>query len=192
MHVHFGANIMTSENLANAGPLGLLGFSLTTILLSVHNLGFFGLDKTILAAAICLGGLAQIFAGMIEFKRSKMFTATVFTYFGLFWVTFALINTEMGILKTVDHTSMATFFLLISILALIFLLGTLKSPKVLQLAFLVLTITLFVLTIGAYTEIANVTKVGGALGVITGAIVLYIAAAEILNEQYQKPILPLF
>ena len=181
---------MTSDNLANAGPLGLLGFALTTILLSIHNLGFFLVDTTIMAAAICLGGLAQIFAGMIEFKRGKMFTATVFSYFGLFWVAFAIIQSK--VLGVPDHASLSTFFLLISILALIFLLGTLKSPKVLQLAFLVLTITLFVLTIGAYPMTEAITKIGGALGVITGAIVLYIAAAEILNEQYKKPILPLF
>jgi len=183
---------MTSDNLANPGPLGLLGFGLTTILLSVHNLGFFGADKTIMACAIFLGGLAQVIAGLIEFKRNKPFTATVFTFFGMFWLTFAALHFETGFFGPLDPTSMATMFLLFTILVGVLFLGTLKSPKTLQVAFLLLFVTLLTLTIGAYTGEELATKIGGALGLMTGAVVFYIASAEILNEQYQKPVLPLF
>jgi len=183
---------MTSDNLANPGPLGLLGFGLTTILLSVHNLGFFGADKTIMVCAIFLGGLAQVIAGLIEFKRNKPFTATVFTFFGMFWLAYAALHFQTGFLGPQDPTSTATMFLLFTILVGVLLLGTLKGPKTFMVAFLLLFITLLTLTVAAYTGEEIAYRVGGAFGLATGALVFYIASAEILNEQYQKPVLPLF
>ena len=180
---------MTSEKLANPAPIGLLGFGMTTILLSIHNLGFFGLDATILAVGIFLGGIAQVIAGVIEFMRGSQFTSTVFTFFGLFWITFVVI--ELGILGVADGTSMATMFLLFLILAFVLFLGTLKSAFALKFAFAMLVLTLLALTLGAYTGFEFLGILGGGLGVITGAAAFYIAAAEILNAQYNKPVLPL-
>ena len=54
-----------SEKLANPAPLGLMGFGMTTILLNIHNAGFFPISAMILAMGLCYGGLAQIIAGII-------------------------------------------------------------------------------------------------------------------------------
>ena len=180
---------MSSDKLANPAPIGLLGFGMTTILLSLHNLGLFGLDATIMAVGIFLGGIAQVIAGTIEFKRDSMFTATVFTFFGLFWITFVCI--DMGIFGVAEQYSLATMFLLFLILAAVLFVGTLRGNLSLKFAFFMLVITLFALTCGAYTGWEFLTRAGGAFGLITGAAAFYIASADILNAQYQKPVLPL-
>ena len=180
---------MTSDNLANPAPLGILGFGLATTLLSVHNLGFYGMDSTILAVAVFMGGIAQMIAGVIEFKRNSMFTATVFSFFGLFWMTFAFVN--LGAFGETDATSLATLFLAFLILTAVLFICSLKHDRVFKFTFFMLTVTLLALTAGAFTEEEILTRIGGGTGLITGISALYMACAHLLNDQYQKPMLPL-
>ena len=70
---------MGNTKLANPAPLGLMGFGMTTILLNLHNAGFFALDGIILAMGIFYGGIAQIFAGLLEYKKGNTFGLTAFT-----------------------------------------------------------------------------------------------------------------
>ncbi|WP_429056202.1 acetate uptake transporter, partial [Aeromonas jandaei] len=65
-----------SEKLANPAPLGLMGFGMTTILLNIHNAGFFPISAMILAMGLCYGGIAQIIAGIMEYKRGNTFGVT--------------------------------------------------------------------------------------------------------------------
>jgi len=76
----------TSE-LANPAPLGLMGFGMTTVLLNLHNLGLFQMNSMILAMGIFYGGIAQIIAGVLEFRKGNTFGTTAFGSFGLFWLT---------------------------------------------------------------------------------------------------------
>jgi len=71
------------DTTANPAPLGLLGFGLTTVLLNIHNAGFYGLNTMILGMGICYGGIAQIIAGIMEWKKGNTFGATAFTSYGL-------------------------------------------------------------------------------------------------------------
>ena len=72
------------DNTANPAPLGLLGFGTTTVLLNCHNAGFFALNSMILAMGIFYGGLGQVIAGVLEWKKNNTFGATAFTSYGLF------------------------------------------------------------------------------------------------------------
>ena len=76
------------DTTANPAPLGLLGFGMTTVLLNLHNAGFFELNSMILAMGICYGGLAQVIAGSMEWKKGNTFAATAFISYGLFWLSF--------------------------------------------------------------------------------------------------------
>ncbi len=76
-----------SEKLANAAPLGLLGFGLTTVLLNLVNAGFFPLNSMILAMGLVYGGIAQVIVGAMEYKRGNTFGTTAFTSYGLFWIS---------------------------------------------------------------------------------------------------------
>ena len=78
-------NMGVTEKLANPAPLGLLGFGLTTVLLNLHNAGFFPLDTMILAMGLAYGGLAQVIVGVMEFKKGNTFGTVAFTSYGLFW-----------------------------------------------------------------------------------------------------------
>jgi len=79
---------MTDKNiLANPAPLGLMGFGMTTVLLNLHNAGFFALGSMILAIGIFYGGIAQIIAGILEYKKGNTFGMTAFTSYGLFWIS---------------------------------------------------------------------------------------------------------
>ncbi|VFS47830.1 Inner membrane protein yaaH [Budvicia aquatica] len=69
---------MHSNKLANPGPLGLMGFGMTTILLNVHNAGFFPVTTAIIAMGIFYGGMAQVIAGILEFKKGNTFGLTAF------------------------------------------------------------------------------------------------------------------
>jgi hypothetical protein len=80
-----------SEKLANPAPLGLLGFGMTTVLLNLHNAGFFPLDTMILAMGLAYGGLAQVIAGVMEFKNGNTFGTVAFTSYGLFWWSLVLL-----------------------------------------------------------------------------------------------------
>ncbi|MFL9598738.1 acetate uptake transporter, partial [Aeromonas veronii] len=71
-----------SEKLANPAPLGLMGFGMTTILLNIHNAGFFPISAMILAMGLFYGGVAQIIAGIMEYKRGNTFGVTAFTSYG--------------------------------------------------------------------------------------------------------------
>ena len=78
---------MGNTKLANPAPLGLMGFGMTTILLNLANSGLFAFDVAILAMGIFYGGIAQIFAGLLEYKKGNTFGLTAFTSYGSFWLT---------------------------------------------------------------------------------------------------------
>jgi succinate-acetate transporter protein len=103
--------------LANPAPLGLLGFGLTTVLLNLHNAGFFGLNSMILAMGIAYGGLAQVIVGVMEFKKGNTFGMVAFTSYGLFWWSLValiiLLSTSfLNNVATANNTAMATYFLM--------------------------------------------------------------------------------
>jgi succinate-acetate transporter protein len=81
-----GGFFMSNENLANPAPVGLLGFGMTTILLNLHNAGFYPLDAMILGMGVFFGGLAQLIAGTMEFKKGNTFGQAAFMSYGAFWL----------------------------------------------------------------------------------------------------------
>jgi len=91
----------SSSPVANPAPLGLAGFGLTTLLLSCINAGLLPGDGPSLIAvvvplAFAYGGLAQIIAGIMEFKNGNTFGTVAFTSYGLFWMWFALLQWTAG------------------------------------------------------------------------------------------------
>jgi len=140
--------------------------------------------------ALFLGGIAQVFAGLMEYKRNRMFTATVFTFFGMFWILFAVMN--KGLLGTVEPDALVVFYFLLFLLAIVLFIGSRAGgSKVVSITFAFLVVLLALLTIGTFTGEEIIIQIAGAVGIITGGGAFYIACAEMLNEQYKKPVLPL-
>lgn len=182
-------NNMPTRILANPAPLGLLGFGMTTVLLSFHNLGLFPMDVTILALGVFYGGLAQLIAGIMEYKNGNTFGATAFTSYGLFWMAFVLI--VLNPLGEANVTAEGMFFLLWGILTLFLFIGTLRSAASMKIIFGTLAALFFIIAAGNFTGSEIIPIISGALGIICGGSAMYRAFGEVINEQYQREVLPL-
>ncbi|WP_303864517.1 acetate uptake transporter [Alkalibaculum bacchi] len=186
-------NVTFKEVTANPAPLGLMGFGMTTILLNVHNAGFFELNAMILAMGIFYGGLAQIIAGIMEFKKNNTFGTTAFTSYGFFWLSLVALNIlpVMGYSNVSDSLSMAAYLFMWGLFTLFMFIGTLRINKALQFVFGSLTILFLLLAIANYTGSAIILTIAGYEGIICGFTAIYAAIAQVLNEVYGKMVLPI-
>lgn len=182
-------NNMPTRILANPAPLGLLGFGMTTVLLSFHNLELFPMDVTILALGVFYGGLAQLIAGIMEYKNGNTFGATAFTSYGFFWMAFVL--TVLNPFGEANITAEGMFFLLWGILTLFLFIGTLRSAASMKIIFGTLTALFFIIAAGNFTGSEIIPIISGTLGIICGGSAMYRAFGEVINEQYQREVLPL-
>jgi len=184
-----------SEKLANPAPLGLLGFGLTTVLLNLHNAGFFPLDSMILAMGLAYGGLAQVIVGIMEFKKGNTFGTVAFTSYGLFWWSLVLLillpKTSMltGV-NTPTETAMAAYFFMWGLFTFAMFFGTLRKNRALQFVFASLAILFFLLTARDLTGNTTLGIITGFEGIICGLSAVYLAIADVLNEAHGKTVLP--
>ena len=179
--------------LANPGPLGLICFGMTTILLNIHNASIIDLSAVIAAMGFAIGGLAQIIAGIFELKQGNTFSGTAFTAYGFFWWTLVFIWLNPGDkVNAADPKSMGFFLLLWGIFSIFMFIGSLKHGKALQAVFLFLVLLFFGLAIGDFTGNKTVTMVSGIIGIICGATAFYVSVAQLLRGEYGREILPLF
>ena len=176
---------------ANPAPLGLLGFGMTTILLNLHNSGIISLFVVIIAMGFALGGLAQIIAGIMEFKNNNTFGATAFTAYGCFWWSLILIWCNPWSQYPSDSKSLACYLLLWGVFTLFMFIGTLKQSVANRVVFGTLALLFFLLALGDFTEVHTITTIAGIVGIICGASALYNSFGQVLNEVYGKTILPL-
>jgi len=191
-----------ADKLANPAPLGLLGFGMTTILLNLHNAGFFPIDTMILAMGLAYGGLAQVIVGIMEFRKGNTFGTTAFTSYGLFWWSLVLLLLLPNItfftgLTAPTETAMAAYFFVWGLFTFVMFFGTLKTNRALQFVFMSLAILFFLLTIrdltGNMILFGDITigMVTGFEGIICGSSAVYLALAEVLNEANKKTVLPI-
>lgn len=195
-----------TQKVANPGPLGLLGFGMTTILLNfVHNARLGSVDAMILGMGLVYGGLAQVIAGVLEFRKGNTFGTVAFTSYGLFWWSYAFINLLPRSIffagyQSPSNESMMAYFIMWGLFTLIMFFGTLKTNRTLQMVFMTLTILFFLLGIKsgllAYTSLTAsdlelFTRIIGIEGIICGFSAFYLALAEVLNEAHGKTVLPI-
>ena len=182
---------------ANPAPLGLLGFGMTTVLLNIHNAGLYPLGSMILAMGLVYGGLAQVFAGIMEFKKGNTFGTLAFTSYGLFWwsLVILLLLPNFTLLSPAallpDNTAMAAYFFMWGMFTLLMFFGTLKANRAIQFVFASLVVLFFLLTAVRLTGNADLLIITGIEGIICGASAIYTGIAEVLNEVYNKTVLPI-
>lgn len=181
------------DTTANPAPLGLFGFGMTTVLLNLHNAGFYELDSMILGMGIFYGGLAQVFAGVMEGKKGKTFGLTAFTSYGFFWLSLIalLVMPKLGWIAAPSATGMAAYFTMWGLFTTVFFIGTLKINRAEQVVFASLTILFFLLAVSEATGSASLKQFTGFEGIFCGASAIYTGAAIVLNDVYGKTILPL-
>lgn len=174
---------------ANPAPLGLLGFGMTTVLLSLHNAGVTELDGVTLMMGIFCGGIAQIVAGIMEYRNGNTFGTVAFTLYGVFWLV--LVGIKLDITGTGSGSdTMGVFCLLWGIMTLFMFIGTLKGRLSSRFVFLTLAVTFFILSTADFSGSDILTTLAGVIGIVCGFSAMYTAFAEVLAEQYGRDLLP--
>src|SRR5512142_689414 len=150
---------------ADPAPLGLAAFALTTFVLSFTNAGFIGGSSVqiVLGLALAYGGLAQLLAGMWEFRNGNTFGATAFSSYGAFWISYvAFVWLFAANLKGPDAAgAVGTYLLAWGIFTFYMWIATLRHARPVMIVFLLLWITFFLLAIGEYTGTKTITQLGG-------------------------------
>jgi succinate-acetate transporter protein len=183
--------------LANPAPLGLMGFGMTTVLLNIHNYDpiAFPVTSMILAMGIFYGGLAQIIAGILEYRKGNTFGVTAFTSYGLFWISLValwiipeIINDGTKAVPT-DPVFMGWYFFMWGLFTMLMFVSSLKKNVALSFVFLTLFILFYLLALKDWGIISGGWI--GIEGIICGLSAVYLAMAEVINETYGKTILPI-
>jgi uncharacterized protein len=182
------------DNTGNPAPLGLAAFGMTTVLLNLHNAGLFNLGTMILAMGIFYGGIAQVIAGIFEWKKGNTFGMVAFTSFGLFWISLValLVMPALGMGTGPDNAAMIAYFIIWGIFTLGLFFGTLRANRALQFIFATLVILFFLLAIRDITGNAVIGTIAGIEGIICGLSAVYTAMAILLNEVFGRVVLPVW
>jgi len=176
--------------LANPAPLGLCGFALTTWMLSMVNAGWFtgtGVPL-VLASAFAFGGAAQFAAGLMEMPRGNTFGFVAFCAYGAFWWSFALLLQFYA--ATVPPAFIGWWLVMWGVFTTIMWFASLALNRALQMIFLALLITFYLLGAADLFAMPALHQVGGYMGLITAALAFYLAAAEVINETHGRTVLP--
>jgi succinate-acetate transporter protein len=186
--------IQIKDTTANPAPLGLLAFGMTTVLLNLHNIGLYELNSMILAMGIFYGGIAQVIAGAMEWKKNNTFGTTAFTSYGMFWLTLVglILLPKTGAIAAPDENAMAAYLVCWGVFTGVMFIGTLRLNRALQFVFLSLTILFFLL---AYGEVGGVSPgfkhFTGYEGIVCGLSAMYAGLAQVLNELARRTVMPL-
>ncbi len=182
----------TRPQAANPAPLGLAGFAMTTILLNIHNAGFYELNVMIMAMGVFYGGIAQIIAGIMEYRQGNTFGTLAFTSYGSFWLTlvFIWVMPKLG-LPAADPFSMGCYLGMWGLFTLALFCGTLKGKTIGKLVFGSLVILFFLLAAANFTGSHTLHTLAGFEGILCGGFAFYEAAALVINEKSGRQVLPL-
>jgi succinate-acetate transporter protein len=182
------------DTTGNPAPLGLLGFGMTTVLLNLHNAGLFPLNAMILAMGIFYGGIAQIIAGLLEWRKGNTFATTAFISYGLFWLSLValLVLPKIGWAAATDENAMGAYLAMWGLFTLVMFIGTLRLHRAGQVVFGSLTVLFFLLAYGDISSAgAGFRQATGYEGIFCGLSAMYAGLAQVLNELFGRTILPL-
>ena len=179
---------------ADPGPLGLGAFALTTFVLSMFNAGLVSKagEPVVLGLALGYGGIAQILAGMWEFRTGNTFGAVAFTSFGAFWISFWVLVSFFADKIPAEHLGSALGLYLIAwgIFTTYMFVASLRTTTAIALVFALLAATFFLLGIGNANESEGLIEVGGWCGLATAAAAWYASFAAVTNSTFGRTVLP--
>ena len=187
-------DVHIKDKTANPTPLGFTGLGLSAVLLSLSYIGIYPVDSMIVSMAIFLGGFAQVFAGIMAWKKGSVFGGTAFCAFGLFWFSLAglLLLPAAGLIEAPTPISVAAYLFFWGVYTFVMLIATLKlGSKAIMFIFLTLFLLFILLAIVNATGNAGLLVISGYVGLILGLASLYTALGIVLNDAYGKTIVPI-
>lgn len=168
---------------------------MTTVLLNIHNAGLIGRGGMILGMGIFIGGMAQIFAGWMEWKKGNTFATTAFSLYGLFWLSLVAIwvlpTNQIIRVEASTPIELGYYLMVWGIFTSVMFIGTIRLNRALQVVFSSLAILFFLLAIADFSGSASIKTTAGIEGIFCGLSAMYAALAQVLNEVYGRTILPL-
>ena len=180
----------------NSGPLALAAFAVTTFMLSMINAGLVngGTLPVVFAVAFMFGGLAQLIAGVIQFRSGNTFTGVLFSTYGAFWLSLFAIGQYF--LKDIPPAQVGHAFGLylygFGIFTIWIFVASFRTNVVVVLALALLTLTFFLLAAGNYGASTGLVHAGGYLGLLVAAMAAYLSCAELCEFSYQRSVLPVW
>jgi succinate-acetate transporter protein len=178
---------------ANPAPLGMLGFGLTTLLLNLQHAGVVAPGSPAVVVGIAAGGLAQLVAGVMEWRKKNTFGTVAFVGYGLFWLSLAvlLLAPRLGLGDGADRSGMAAYLFVWGLFTVVMSIATLRMSRAVMGVFFSLTILFFLLAFADATGSAALQRVAGIEGIACGLGAVYVGAAQVLNEVFGRTVLPL-
>ncbi len=185
-------DIFLTDNTANPAPLGLCAFGMTTLILSLHNVGITALSSPVLAMTIFYGGLAQVIAGIMEWKKNNTFGLVTFGSFGFFWISFAsiLMIPALNLGKAPTPVDLAAFLAVWGIFAFGLFVCTLRMHQILRVTLLFVVLLVVVLIAAELSGNALVLILGGLTGIVAGGLALYVGLGQLINEIFKEKKFP--
>ena len=184
----------TAETIADPAPLGLAAFALTTFVLSMFNAGLVDAkgEPIVLGLALAYGGAAQLLAGMWEFRKGNTFGATAFSSYGAFWISFwaYVAFFAKGIPEANRGAAAGLYLIAWGIFTTYMWVASLRTTAAVNLVFLLLAVTFFVLGIGDAIGNDTISKLGGWLGLATAVAAWYASFAGVTNFTFGREVLP--
>lgn len=181
-------------SIADPGPLGLAAFALTTFVLSVFNAKLMGAggEPIVFGLAFAYGGLAQLLAGMWEFRTGNTFGAVAFTSYGAFWLSFWAFEQFYAdkVAKADLGHAVGLYLIAWGIFTAYMFIASLRTTGAIALVFLLLTATFLLLGIGEARASANISKIGGYVGLATAVAAWYASFAAVTNSTFGRTVMP--
>lgn len=181
---------------ADPAPLGLAGFAMTTFVLSMFNADIVNTagEPVVLGLALAYGGIAQLLAGMWEFRTGNTFGATAFTSFGAFWISYWLLVTlnVADIPEAQAGDAIGLYLWAWAIFTAYMFIASLRTTGAVALVFFLLTITFILLAVGDSGDHTTVTKWGGYVGLATAVAAWYASFAAVINSTFGRTIAPVY
>ncbi len=176
--------------IGNPAPLGLFAFASTTWLLSLINAGLYE-EKSlvvVLSMALVFGGTVQAIAGILCFLRGNTFPGVAFMAYGAFWISLVVFAKFFG--GGAPASFVGWYLFLWGVFSFYMWIATFRHNTALQVTFLTLWVTFLLLAIGDWFGIALSHTAGGYLGLVCAALATYLSAAEIINGDFGRTVLP--
>jgi succinate-acetate transporter protein len=180
--------------IADPGPLGLAAFAMTTFVLSFFNADLVSRsgEAITLALALAYGGIAQVLAGMWEFRTGNTFGAVAFTSYGAFWISFWAFDQFYASSVPAADLGHAVGLYLIAwgIFTTYMFIASLRTTAAISLVFVLLAVTFFLLGIGQANASDSLVKAGGWFGLATAIAAWYASFAAVTNATFGRIVLP--
>ncbi|AGB03271.1 acetate uptake transporter [Methanoregula formicica] len=181
------------DTTGNPAPLGLLAFGMTTVMLNLHNAGLFALGSMIFAMGIFYGGIAQIIAGIMEWKKNNTFGTLAFISYGFFWISLVglIVMPKLGMSDVFGKMDFLAFLGIWGLFSFVMWIITWRIGMALNVVFGLLVLLFLLLIIGNATGNILILTIAGIEGIICGLSAMYAGLGQVMNEVYKEKVINL-